>query len=83
MAFVIGFTQIGLNIAAAESIADQTQDLGSLGKEANKFGKALGSGAASSAPSFDGTTIHFEAGNSGIEISKDSLAPADNGKNIR
>lgn len=83
MAFVIGFTQIGLNIAAAESIADQTQDLGALGKEANKFGKELGSGAASSAPSFDGTTIRFKAGNSDIEISKDSLAPADNGKNIR
>lgn len=83
MAFVIGFTQISLNIAAAESIADQTQDLGTLGKEANWFGKELGSGAVTSAPSFDGTTIRFRAGNSDIEISKDSLAPTDNGKNIR
>ena len=45
MAFVIGFTQVGINVAATESIADQTQDLGALGKEANKFGKELGSGA--------------------------------------
>ena len=83
MAFVIGFTQVGLNIAAAESIADQTQNLGEFGKQANQFGKELGSGAASAAPTFDGTTIRFKAGDSDVEITKDSLAPADNGKNIR
>lgn len=83
MAFVIGYTQAGLNFAAAQSIADQTQNLGTVGKEANTFGKELGSGAANAAPTFDGTTIRFKAGNSDIEIDKDSLAPADNGKNIR
>lgn len=83
MAFVIGFTQVGLNIAAAESIADQTQNLGEFGKQANQFGKELGSGAALAAPTFDGTTIRFKAGDSDVEITKDSLAPADNGKNIR
>ena len=83
MAFVIGFTQVGVNIAAAESIADQTQNLGEFGKQANKFGKELGSGAAAAAPSFDGTTIRFKAGDSDFEITKDSLAPADNGTTIR
>lgn len=83
MAFSIGFSQAAFNLAAAQSIADQTQSLGDFGKQANTFGKQLGSEALDASPTFDGTTIRFKAGDSDIEISKDSLAPADNGSNIR
>lgn len=65
MAFLVGFTTVGSNYALAQSVASKAStstSIEDIGKQANALGKSLGGSAKSAAPAFDGTSIHFKAG---------------------
>lgn len=86
MAFLVGFTTVGSNYALAQSVASKAStstSIEDIGKQANALGKSLGGSAKSAAPAFDGTNIHFKAGDKDYAIDKNKLVPSDNGKNIR
>ena len=86
MAFLVGFTTVGSNYALAQSVASKAStstSIEDIGKQANALGKSLGGSAKSAAPAFDGTSIHFKAGDKDYAIDKNKLVPSDNGKNIR
>ena len=92
MAFTIGFTQTATNVALAQTVASKAGDLttqppvagiADIGKQANGFGKELGTKGLEGAPSFDGTSIKFNVGDKEMTLDKSELAPKDNGKNIR
>ncbi|WP_443743202.1 conjugal transfer mating pair stabilization protein TraN [Sutterella sp.] len=84
MAVVFGLSSTASTIAMAEtpSVTPPSSTV-DWGKSGNAFGKELGQGAKDGAPTFSGTSINFQTGGKNYSIEKDSLAPSDNGKNIR
>ena len=95
--FAFTFTSTAGNYALAQGAAERaaqssatagavgtTTGIEDLGKTGNAFGKELGGKIkAGGGPTFDGTNINYQAGGKTYSISKDKLAPSDNGKNIR
>ena len=95
--FAFTFTSTAGNYALAQGAAERTAQssatagavgtttgIEDLGKTGNAFGKELGGKIkAGGGPTFDGTNINYQAGGKTYSISKDKLAPSDNGKNIR
>ena len=81
LAFLIAYTPIAIPLSQAHA---EEVSIESVGKEANAFGRSLG-GSATGSVTFDGMNLRLKNSQGGEDysISKNDLAPAPNGKNLR